>query len=168
MQWEYLEVRFAVEFDSAQIKHSEETKKSFGLTETFHSFETPEEISWKLVAIIDKKKELVLSGTSTKQRKNDLEYFFRASNLKAVCLQYINKLGAEGWELVGEIPKRFVEKYEDYCYVDLTFNKGMGLTAKSKTSESYALSSSATWLPHYLGDYITDIFGASFFFKRQK
>lgn len=166
MQWEYLEVRFALEFDSTQFKILEKTRKSFGLTQTYNIIETPEEISWDLLAIIDAKKEIILSGKAIKQRQTEGAYYFRVSNIKSPCFQYINKIGTEGWEWFGNMPTRFVEKYGELVYVDLTI-RSSGAPDISP-GDSYSIGSGATWFPHYIGNYVIDIFGDSFFFKRGK
>ncbi|MBU4313824.1 MAG: hypothetical protein KJ821_03405 [Actinobacteria bacterium] len=166
MLWEYLELRFSLEFDSSQIKHhKEETKKTFGLTDVTIKFETPEELSWNLVAITDKKKEIILSGKAIKHRESN-SYYFRVDNLKSPCFQYINKLGTEGWEWFGNLPVRFVERHDNICFIELRFHHNK--TIHGNPTDNYAVSTGTTWIPHLLDDFIIDIFGDSFFFKREK
>ena len=103
MKWEYLELRFALEFDSSQINRSEETKKTMGITETEYNFEIPENLSWKLIALINEKQEVIVKGSS-KRQDNGFEYLYRVDNIKPSCMSYINNLGNEGWELIKMEP----------------------------------------------------------------
>ncbi|MDI6745490.1 MAG: hypothetical protein QMD07_08970, partial [Thermodesulfovibrionales bacterium] len=103
MSWEYIEVKFGVRFGHGQIKVIER-KRFFGGIDKY--YEMPKEISWEVIAISNPKTEMLLSGTVK-------EHSYRAFNIlgdfKTVCFQYIQKLGTEGWELVGEMPETFLK-----------------------------------------------------------
>ena len=177
MAWEYLEVKFGVRFGHGQIKAIQERFLGFGSKTKY--LDVPREILWEVIAIVDPQKEVLLSGTI----ENSYEHSILQYDLKTVCFKYIQKLGVEGWEIVGEMPKPFIEastnmnvtfqvhrkdeedrknEWADYVYL-----------ASHGLSDSIGLPDSRNNILSQCrfdggNEYIIDIFGASFFFKRQK
>ena len=159
-----MEIKFGVRFVYGQ-KIKEKEKGFWGILGMAREI-----IPWELIAIVDSKREILLLGTVKDEER--FRNFNINSNFKSVCFQYIQKLGMEGWELVGEMPTTFVRS-SDAFNVSLSYYLNTDNYPKTEFWSGYSQVVNGEGYPMVrfscdAEEYIINIFGASFFFKRQK
>lgn len=163
MNWQYLEIRFRFTFAPKTI----ERKRFFG--RVVQAYDTPEEIEWQITETGGGKEDILVKGTAKRRMSfvtfNTAQYGVRSTtweytafcDFKTVCFQYIQRLGAQGWELHGALPENFTKaSYGSQPIIGYIID----VRDQPYRDNDFSIGS-------WIGQTI-DLWNASFFFKRQQ